>query len=72
MQQCIGAFSVYSNAGGDLDVMVRSGSGRVFIETSPIVGFERVRVKGGLRLTTRNSIFYSRVGQIAIFSHCHP
>ena len=32
----------------------------------------RDRVGGGLLPTTSHSIFYSRVGQIAIFSHCQP
>ena len=33
----------------------------------------RVRVRrGGLLPATSHSIFYSRVGQIAIFSHCQP
>ena len=34
----------------------------------------RVRVRGGAGVvpTTSHSDFYSRVGQIAIFSHCQP
>ena len=32
----------------------------------------RVRVTGGLLPTTSHSTFYSRVSQIAIFSHCQP
>ena len=32
----------------------------------------RIRVKRGLLPTTSHYIFYSRVGQIAIFRHCQP
>ena len=32
----------------------------------------RVMVGGGLLPTTSHSIFYSRVGQIGILSHCEP
>ena len=32
----------------------------------------RVRVRGGLLPTTSHSIFHSRVGPIAIFSHWQP
>ena len=32
----------------------------------------RVRLSRGLLPTTSHSIFNSRVGQIAIFSHCQP
>ena len=30
------------------------------------------KVRGGILPTTSHSIFYSGVGQIAIFSHCQP
>ena len=54
-------------------VRVRVG---VRVGVRVMVGFRvrvRVRVRGrGLLPTTSHCIFYSRVGQIAIFSHCQP
>ena len=55
-----------TNSAQALRVRVRVG---IKIRVRVRVGI-KIRVRWGLLPTTSHSIFYGRVGQIAIFSHC--